>query len=152
MLIHSYFRKSLKNVKWMLVLLLIRLQLGFTQLAEKDIGDNANSRGLNRAVASALLIMQTLQLCNQVFGSNRLFFLYILANVIAMFVMITMFNKSETADATDDDYIVFIAVPFVSVINMTIFIFINSENVLANVTRSIHEFEFSHYKEMFNSL
>ena len=64
LMIHSFCRKTTRFIKVMMVLLAIRLQFGFFQLPGPEVGLNVQARGLNKAVAQALIIIQLLQLCS----------------------------------------------------------------------------------------
>ena len=64
----------------------------------------------------------------------------IIVNVALIYVWIIVFHHQ--AGGAPDDIGQYVAVIVVSLITLIIFTFINRQNVLANVTKNVKEFEF----------
>ena len=150
LLAHSFLRKSLANVKAMMVLMVVRIQMGFLQLPGEEVGVNHDARAFNKVAVQTFSLLQLLQLSGQVFENKKCVFWAIVVNVLLMYVWIIALYHNE--GGAFDDFMNYAAVVVVSTSTQVIFTFIERSNVLANVTRSIKQFELEQYKDMFNSL
>ena len=63
-------------------------------------------------------------------------FWYMTLNVTLMYVIMTVLNH-QIEGASQQDYFIYIAITVTSIVEMTIFLFFNKQNVLANVTKNI---------------
>ena len=135
LIVHSFCSKSLRFVRHMTILLGFRVLFGFFNEVGPEMGINFNTRSMTKTLAQTQIIMCNIQLVSQIFKNRIFIFIYMVGNLLSMYIMTIAFNHKPGGNFMDFvQYAVTFATPMVSFV---IFIYINHQNILANILSNI---------------